>query len=143
MRNAILKEMFCLITPSVIVISVALSGCDGEFAYDRRIDGPYFLNAPSALWQMSVTFKGQGDLRIGRIPETISAIGWNEHYITARQHPPNQPTRVFYYYLDRKRDNLYGSAKDSVVGPITEQAFLTRQKELYLPPVTMSVPLKD
>ena len=108
-----------------------LSGCG--FVHDERLTGDYRLIAVDVMEQMSVSLSLPGGSAIGRINETVFAVGWNDRYIVAKQHPANNRSITHFYYLDISRDSTYAEPSQSVTGPLTEAEFAQRKAELKLP----------
>ncbi len=78
MRRIIISTLLYLIVFSV-------SGCRG-FAYEKRMVGKYGLVATDVMEQMSVCkFHSNGATVL--IPKTVFAVGWNDDFIIAQQHP--------------------------------------------------------
>ena len=116
---------------ALITFSGVLSGCG--FVHDERLTGDYRLIAIDVLEQMSVSRSLPGGDTIGRIDETVFAVGWNDRYVVAKQYPANNRSVTNYYYLDMSRDNAYADPSQSVTGPLTEAEFKRHQAELTLP----------
>ena len=88
---------------------------------------------------MSVYYGLGGDGGIGRINETVFAVGWNSRYIVAKQHPNNNRRVTNWFYLDMTKDGPYVDPTVSVVGPLTEAEFTQRRTELGLPPFQRTI----
>lgn len=117
--------------PTLFATCAILTGCG--FVHDERLTGDYRLIAVDVLEQMSVCRSLQDGLSVGCINETVFSVGWNEHYIVAKQHPGNDRGVTHYYYLDISRDSPHADPNQSVTGPLTETEFKKRQAELNLP----------
>ena len=125
---------------SIVAFSLActmLSGCG--FVHDERLTGDYRLIAVDTFDQMSVSRSLSGGDTVGRIDETVFAVGWNDRYIVAKQHPANNRTVTNYYFLDISRDSTYADPSKSVTGPLTEAAFQQHKAELKLPDFTRTI----
>ena len=123
--------MMLLREAALFAISGVLTGCG--FVHDERLTGDYRLVAVDVLEQMSVSRSLPGGNAIGRIDETVFAVGWNDRYIVAKQHPANDRNVTNYYYLDMSRDSAYADPNQSVTGPLAEAEFKRHQAELKLP----------
>jgi hypothetical protein len=118
------------VLPSFIVacglaFALLLPGCGGfGFAYQKPLSGKYGLVATDILEQMSICEMLPGGSAIGLIPETVFAVGWDAHFIIARQHPNDASHRI-----DKSISNLYIlRVSDGVLtGPLDEVTF-TRER---------------
>jgi hypothetical protein len=116
---------------SYFALASLFSGCG--FVHDDHLIGPYRLIAVDIDEQMSVSYSLPGGSAIGRIEETVFSVGWDEHFIVAKQHPNNNRRITNFYYLDIAKDGAYADPSASVTGPLTEAEFIKRQSTLQLP----------
>jgi hypothetical protein len=117
----------------VVLLAAAvavLRGCG--FVHDEHLVGPYRLNAIDVDEQMSVCYDLGGDA-VGRIGETVFAVGWDDRYIVAKQHPKNDRRVTNYFYLDMSRDGPTADPSRSVTGPLSAAEFNAKKAELGLP----------
>jgi hypothetical protein len=105
-------------------IALCLSACNLGFSRDEPLVGPYSLIAVDTAEDISICRK-EGKGATGRIPATVVAVGYDQHYIVAQQRPHNDPARTNFYYLH--------IGKDEVTGPLTVGEFAVKQAELSLP----------
>jgi len=124
-----------------LVGGMAAFGCG--FVHDEHLIGPYYLSAVDTPDQMCVSYALGNGNELGLIHETVFAVGWNDRYIVAKQHPENDRRVTNYYYLEMALDStLLKPSVDpnwqhkSVTGPLTEAVFLARKAELGLPDFT-------
>ncbi len=82
---------------------------------------------------MCVAYDLGDGTEIGRISETVFAVGWDERYIVAKQHPKNDRSVTNFYYLVVAYDSPYADPDVSVRGPFTSEEFARKQAELRLP----------
>ena len=115
-------------------ISAIICGCG--FDHDEQITGNYRLVAVDVMDQMSVGLSVKGGNAIGRINATVFAVGWDQRYIVAKQHPNNNRAVTNYYYLEMAKDSQHADPSASVTGPLTETEFKQRQVNLKLPDFT-------
>ncbi|MDZ4199738.1 MAG: hypothetical protein U1E27_10705 [Kiritimatiellia bacterium] len=88
-----MKPIMAMLTASPILFS----GC--RFVHDTHLDGPYYLVAVDVSRQMALCYDiGNGD-RVGRVQETVFAVGWNPEYVVAQRHPDGDKSMTEYYYL--------------------------------------------
>ncbi len=123
---------------SIALATILLCGCSCD-VHDERLIGPYRLSAIDVHEQMSIYYDLGDGSSIGRISETVFAVGWNEKYIVAKQHPNNDRRVTNYYYLEIARDSKYADPSASVTGPLSESEFKAKQVELGLPSFTRSI----
>lgn len=117
----------------ILVPALALLGCCcGHFwpAHDESLAGPYRLCAPMDRESMGVWLRDDSGLR-QRIPATVFAVGWNDQFILAKQHPRGQglvqpDTSVTDWYILRIAD-------DKFWGGMTESEFAAKRDELGVP----------
>jgi len=114
-----------------------LGGCGLWYAaYDKHLVGPYRLGAIDVLEQMSVYYDLGNGSEAGRIDETVFSVGWNEHFIVAKQHPKNDRKVTNFFVLSIEKDSINADPSASVSGPLTEVEFKRRKSELKLPDFT-------
>jgi hypothetical protein len=110
----------------------ALAGC-GLPVGDEQIDGPYRLFAADNMEQMHICYDlGDGGC-IGRIAQTVFAVGWDESHIVAARHPNNDRSSVEYFYIVRADDGPYVDPTVTVRGPFDAQSFDQEKQRLGLP----------
>ena len=113
----------------VSFLACMLTSCGG-FVYKKEIANGYYLIAIDSDEQMALGRKSDSSY-ITVIPETIFAIGWDESFIIAKQHPRTSSFPQGYkvnkdetfFYLLRIKD-------DQVFGPMPEPAYLKKRNEL-------------
>lgn len=115
-----------------------LPGCG--LVEKHHLVGNYYLVAANAPEQMEIIFNSNPGSRQSqkRIGETVYAVGWNNDYIVAKQHPRNNRRINNYYYLAIRRDHEFAAPSASVVGPLTEAKFKRSKAELGLPEFRMT-----
>lgn len=82
-------------------MALAIPACG--FVHDEHIDGPYRLIAVDVTDQMSVCYQLK-DACVGRIPQTVFAVGHNPSYFVAARHPASNREIIEYFYLARSLD---------------------------------------
>lgn len=65
----------------------------------------------------------------GRVDATVFAVGWNGHFVVAKQHPEGDKSKTNYYIIESRKN----SRDDVTTGPLTEQEFMKKSAELDLP----------
>lgn len=119
------------------VLALGLAGCG--FVHDEKITGPYRLVAIDAPEQMSICYTLEKGDCVGRIPETVFSVGWNDRFIVAKQHPSNNRSVTNYFILKMARDNKLSDPSESVTGPLSAVAFEEQAVSLALPPFTKTI----
>lgn len=125
-------------TALLLTIVPAMSGCFWFQAYDERIDGPYRLVATDVMEDMSVCYDlGTGSC-VGRVNETVFAVGWNFEYIVAARHPREfahelDKSETEYFYVIRALDGAAVAPSAAVRGPFAAADFQAEQQRLGLP----------
>jgi hypothetical protein len=104
-----------------LVVALLSAGCGGfGFAYQKKLSGKYGLVAVDELHQMEVAEMLPSGDAIGVIPATVFAVGWDEHFIIAKQHPMDADhhtdSLVTKFYILQVSDG-------TLFGPFDEPAF--------------------
>lgn len=76
-----------------VAAPVTVSGC-GRFVRDQEVTGSYRLIAPDVDEQLSLSYSLDDGSAVGRVNETVFAVGWNDRYIVAKQHPARDRSRT-------------------------------------------------
>jgi hypothetical protein len=121
----------------VAVLLGHLAGCG--FVHDEEITGPYRLVAVDISEQMIVCFGLENGNCVGRIPETVFSVGWNERFIVAKQHPQDNKAVTNYFVLDMTLDNESADPSTSVIGPLSVSEFEAKAVVLGLPSFTKTI----
>ena len=129
---------------AAIILLLTLAGCRG-FVIDEHVCNNYYLTAIDLREEVSLVYRdpansgGYGDV----IGSVVYAIGFNNKYIIAKQHPRvfiNAPTN--YFIVPIKERITRESCKD-ILGPLTAIQFNKKRKELGLVNVPFSIVYKD
>ena len=105
-----------------------------EFDYDKE--------------DMSIIYYYDNKIRVGVVNPTVFAVGYNEDFIIAKQHPrkfPNPPDKsITNYFIIPIKDKVRQSPDDNKIGPLTKSEFKEKRKELGIPDEVMfSIVIKD
>jgi len=122
------REIKLAVYSMSFILLAFIIACGGiGFAYEKKLSGKYCLIACDTLEQMHIATMPSdgGNSYPGVIPETVFAVGWDEHFIIAKQHPPGDKTAMSFYIL-RVSDGL-------VAGPWAEAGFIAERKKLGVP----------
>ena len=120
-----------------IAAAVVLSGCD--LAFQHTIAGPYKLQPVEQNTQMIVAYDLGGGNYIGRVEESVFAVGANARYVVAARHPhepgytPVDKTVTEYFYIDRAADRPLADPSLAVRGPFDAQTFDAERRRMGLP----------
>lgn len=105
----------------------------------EKIVGPYRLSAIDSNQQMSVCYELASGGCIGRIEETVFAVGADARYIVAQQHPSDNRAITNYFILVIANDSELAEPSKSVIGPLSEAAYLAKAQSLRLPAFTRTI----
>ncbi len=117
--------------PSLLILIAVLAallvaGCGGfGFAYEKHLSGKYGLVATDVLEQMSVCEMLPSGSGVGVISETVFAVGWDEQYIIAKQHPAGNKS-ITHFYILRVSDG-------KLTGPVDEMRFTMERDKIGVP----------
>ena len=111
-----------------------LTSC-GEFAIEEQVVGNYYLIATDVGDDCGLSYKGFDENSYGVIiSATVFAIGYNERYLIAKQHPRNFPARpdkgITNYYILPMMEGFDYRTKNGLMGPMIELEFKKKRKEL-------------
>ena len=129
----------CFIQWCGAMLALLLTSCG--LVEKHHLVGSYYLVAEDVPQQMKVIFNLKpGDRQSHpRIPETVYAVGWDNNYIVAKQHPNNNRKISNFYYLDIRKDYELASPGTAVVGPLTEAEFRKKNADLGLPAFRLTI----
>jgi hypothetical protein len=123
---------------TIVGILLSQLTCCG-FVHDEKLIGPYRLVAIDIPAEMSVCYTLQTKSCIGRIPETVFSVGWNERFIVAKQHPSKDKAVTNYFILDMAKDSELSDPGGSVIGPLSSSEFIELSKSMTLPAFTKTI----
>ena len=66
---------------------------------EKKIVGKYYLVAVDVAEDMTICYKLENGDYLGVVEETIFAVGFNEKYIIAKQHPGNNKSVTNYFII--------------------------------------------
>ncbi len=76
------------------------------------------------------------------IPEQVYSVGYDDHYVVAKQHP-NENQEITYYYYVIIDDDIYYHQQDYIFGPFTKVEFEKKKNELHLPDFSFTLDCYD
>ncbi len=74
-----------------------------------------------------------------RVDEQVFSVGYDGRYVVAKQHPGGNKSITNYFIVDARKDSKTAINKDVVTGPLSEQEFQKKAKELNLPAFTKTL----
>jgi len=132
----------------LLLISSLLTGCFGLFdSGTKQITGKYivvWIDLPRNQ-VIAEEIEGHSGGSIGIIPEYVFAVGHNENYIIAKQHPTSgfengfiiDTTITNYYIVDMK------AQKNKVIGPMTKSKFDSSRTDLKIQNIEFDMNFKE
>ena len=69
----------------------------------------------------------------GIVDSTVFAVGWDERYLVAKQHPNNDRSTTNYFIVDVRNNLAHRGATEITIGPITASEYQKRSVEMKLP----------
>jgi len=122
----------------LILIWGFIQGCS-SLVIENHLVGNYYLTAPDEYNQLALTYHAPDDGSTYGviISGTVFAIGYNEKYLIAKQHPyifamPLDTTITKYYILPLK-DSFDFRTMNGLIGPMTKNQFILKRHELGIP----------
>lgn len=112
---------------------VLLGGCN---LFDSGVEwrgGPYALIWIDTTEDTSVCRDLGNGSWIGRIDSTVFAVGWDQRYLVAKQHPNGDRRQTNYFILDARNDEKNVDPSRVVIGPLTALEFQRKTVEMRLP----------
>lgn len=121
---------------------LALCSCNSAAGL---IDGPYRLEITDVAEDAMVCYELDHGACVGRVPQTVFAVGFNRAYVIAARHPHRfqdtslDRSRTEYFYIIRSVDGPLVDPSQSVRGPFDKTSFQQDQKRLGLPDITREI----
>ena len=116
------------------------SGCFAWFDFGVEWqDGKYALTWVDSYRSMSLSYSTGADSWGTVVESQVFAVGSDQRYIVARQHPKGNRSITMYFIVDKARQPPWPDLAKTVVGPLSEQAFAAKQSELKLPAFSKTI----
>jgi hypothetical protein len=117
-------------------------GCKG--VSDEQVVGRYYLVAMDYVKEeTSLSYKLEDGNYVGVVDKTIFAVGFNDNYIIAKQHPSNNRAITNYYIVPIYKENTLSPEK-GLIGALTLEQFNEKRKEFNIPDeVTFTKEIED
>jgi hypothetical protein len=122
--------------PAFFIVVYFIS-CQSSGQKNELVVGNYFIstpdNSPSHREQRWLTYRynAKQDLYTRVIFACVFAIGQNDKYIIAKQHPVNNKTTIFYYIV-LIEDSLKPPRSPILSGPMNYNQYVSKRKELNI-----------
>ncbi|TAJ14735.1 DUF3997 domain-containing protein [Marinilabiliaceae bacterium JC017] len=120
---------------SILFVSVMLTSCIGRIVYEEKLTLGYELSANDDMSGMCI-YVNDGQYQIGVIHATVFSVGYNQDFIIAKQHPFVGSVinkSITNYYIISIKDKINASPDENKIGPLTQEMFLIKRKELEIP----------
>lgn len=124
---------FSLTKLSSLFFCALVSGCS---LFDSGIEwrsGPYALMWIDTRDNVSLYYDLGDGVLIGRVDTQVFAVGSNDQFVVAKQHPSGNKSTVNYFVLVRGKDSKTADSSAVVIGPLSALEFERKSKELNLP----------
>ena len=122
----------------LIICSCLLTSCWGLF-YEQHIIDSYYLIAVDGTEDLCIacsTDNGKSYYSYV-IPSTVYAVGYNDDFIIAKQHPcvfsfpPD--TSIANYFIIPLKNKIGDNYSHNIIGSLTLEEFVQKRKELSIP----------
>ncbi len=130
----------------LLASTLLVCSCRGLFE-DKEVAGNFHIVALGSKYDMSLGYEINDGGFINIIPHVVFAVGYNEKYIIAKQHPLDIKAGLNkkvtnYYIIPVSVKDQYWIEKE-VIGPLTNEAFDERRKELNIEDVKFTIVYSD
>jgi hypothetical protein len=120
-------------------LSTSLSSCNSDSGTPWR-GGPFaltWIDSPDNVW-LEYRIPDGGSHRL--VEPRVFAVGWDGHYVVAKQHPDGNRSITNFFVIDAARESPRAELSDVVSGPLTRDKFEQLSRELHLPPFSKLLP---
>jgi len=106
---------------------------------EKRIIDNYYLAATDELEGTALCYhdSSEGNFYDVIIGSTVIAVGYNNEYLIAKQHPrkfPYPPDKsITNYYILPLKKGIDWKNNNDLIGPLSESQFYLKRKELNIP----------
>ena len=123
--------MYKFLIPLLFVIF--FMGCQSAVILDHLV-GIYYLVAADDDRQCSLATHepSDGGTYGNVVNQTVFAVGYNEKYIIAKQHPDNN-RKITNYFIVPVEQHITRENLNNILGPLTYNQFMTKRHELIIP----------
>jgi hypothetical protein len=119
-----------------LITGILLTACSGM--YEKHLTGNYYLTKTDyADEELSLSYKLENGDYIGVVNPTLFAVGYDDDYIIAKNHPQIRGAFTFnknvtYYYIVPLKYKVHHSPDENRIGPLSEEEFKAKRKELKM-----------
>lgn len=106
-----------------------------SFIFDKfpiEINKDYYVDYIDSESQMSIFYTYNGKDDIGVVNETVFAVGYNDEFIIAKQHPDGNK-QITNYLIIPLKFKLHIDPEENKFGPLNFQEFQNKRIELKIP----------
>ncbi len=97
--------------------------------YTKSLNDRYYLEARDINENMELCYLDENGYGFTIIFRTIYAVGQNESFIIAKQHPDGLRTKTNYYIIPIK-EKISNKVEDNILGPMTQKEFIQKKQEI-------------
>ena len=133
-KEGLLKSPQKMWLAVAIITVMTIASCNLDFGPKHRLNESYYLDGIDIDSEMSLYYDLGDRGAIGRIEPTVFAVGADNRYIIAKQHPKNNRSATNYFILDMTKDGELADPKESVIGPLTEVEFNSTRVAMGISP---------
>jgi hypothetical protein len=108
----------------LVILVCFLEGCR-----PKLIAGKYRVAAIGEPGKCLYLDKGGGGP--GRVDEKVIAVGWDDQHVIVKQ---KKHSVISYFIIEHTKDCGFADAKDVVTGPLSEEEFWLKRKQLNVSP---------
>jgi hypothetical protein len=119
-----------------LTCALLLAGCDSGTPWRS---GPYALLWIDLPEEVRLSYYMGNGAWAQLIEPRVFAVGANDRYIVAKQHPGGNKSITNYFIIDIRAGAPSARSNGGVVGPLTGKAFAERATQLSLPPFTKTL----
>ncbi|GAB2545068.1 hypothetical protein [Spirosoma aerophilum] len=125
-----------------------LASCinDGPPAYEKKLNGPYYLDAFDEYEEMSISVQ-DGEAGVGVIEATVFAVGQNDQFIIAKQHPLDEVGKldksVTNYFIIPLKQAISQALDDNYYGPLSLHEFKAKSRELGIESIPFTIIFRE
>ncbi len=113
----------------LVLSSISLTGCDSGVLWQDDKYEVTWIDTGDNTYLYRKLVNGAG---IGRVGPNIIAVGSNDKYVIVQQRSSDDMP-IKYFIVDKVNDHDYANKSEFVIGPLSEQEYLSKTVILVLP----------